>query len=1206
MTLHKLSAGSGYEYLTTQVAALDSTEKGATPLADYYAAKGEAPGRWVGSGLDGVDGLEAGDGVTAEQMKHLFGSGSHPLTGEPLGSPYKVYGTEGVDGFNAEVQRRIWTSSTSAAGRPPDDLVARIKSEVAREWFVREHAREPASERELSAALARYSRPRQTAVAGYDLTFSPMKSVSTLWAVALPEVAKLIEQAHDAAVADALTYLEREVIFTREGTNGARQVETRGLIATAFTHRDSRAGDPDLHTHVAVANKVQTREGKWLSIYGRVLHQHVVAASETYNTALEHHLRALLGVRFAPRPTLPGGKRPVREIVGVDPSLCRLWSTRRADITKRQRELARDFTRAQGRPPTPVEAVALAQQANLETRQSKHEPRSEAQQRDAWLRQATDLLGPARLDAMIRAALHPNAPEPQQVSADWVNATAQRVLSELEAHQATWQSWHVYAEAQRQVRDVAVPPERVSEVVRWVVDAAEQLFVNLTPDRDPITEPDALRRSDGTSVYRHTGRDHFTSARVLDAEERLVAAAGMNGAFSFDPEEVEITIRAAAVEGDRLNRGQRDLVLEMASSDRRVRLALAPAGSGKTTAMKVLAQVWTERGYDAIGLTPSAAAAAVLTDAAEIFSETLAKLDHQIITGQFEGWAACIGPHTLIVIDEAGMADTLTLDRIVGYCLARGATVRMIGDDQQLAAIGSGGALRDIAHQHGADRLDEVVRFADPAEAAASLDLRDGDPAALGYYLDHDRVHVGDTETCVEAVFDSWTRGTADSRDCLMLAPTRDIVAELNARARAVRLNGTTPRTEVALRDGNQASVGDTIITRHNDRRLGLSGTDWVKNGDRWTVTGVHAGALTVRHTRSGLTTTLPAEYVAAHVDLGYASTVHTAQGLTADAMHGIVTGEESRQLLYTMLTRGRSENHAHVVLAAPTDPHQLALPGLGDQLTATEMLEGILARDGAAVSATTTAASSARVEAQLHDAVVRYADAIALGAHRVLGSGWEDELDAAGAGPLPWLPGIPADLTRHETWGPYLEARAQRVRTLANGVRSQPRDTLPTWAERYADVLDGALHGEVVLWRAAQGIPDDDRRLAGPPPESDAAAAYHRTLTNRINQRYTDIVRSWESKIVEYVGRSDDQTLQLARELDRLQRTGHDAERLLARAAARKALPDDHPTAALAYRIRNQLKPAHVARPSWERDRDPVGFGDQRDFPPSSNGLRL
>jgi len=177
--------------------------------------------------------------------------------------------------------------------------------------------------------------------------------------------------------------------------------------------------------------------------------------------------------------------------------------------------------------------------------------------------------------------------------------------------------------------------------------------------------------------------------------------------------------------------------------------------------------------------------------------------------------------------------------------------------------------------------------------------------------------------------------------------------------------------------------------------------------------------------------------------------------------------------MLYTMLTRGRTENHVHVVLASPADPHQRALPGLGDQITATEVLEGILARDSAAVSATTTAVQSGRVEAQLHEAVARYGDAVARGAQRVLGAEWEDALDAAGAGPLPWPPGVPSEVGAHETWGPYLDARARRVNTLAGQVRSQARDVLPEWAERYADLLDGPLYSEVALWRAANGIAD-------------------------------------------------------------------------------------------------------------------------------------
>ena len=207
-----------------------------------------------------------------------------------------------------------------------------MRTEVARQFFLAEHGREPSDARELAGQIAKDSRPRTQTVAGYDLTFSPVKSVSTLWAVADPAVAAVIERAHQAAVKDALAFIEEHALFTRTGPQGIRQVNVRGLVAAAFTHRDSRAGDPDLHTHVAVANKVQTLDGRWLSIDGRVLFKANVAASETYNTALEQHLRETLGVRFAERPGTDPAKRPIREIVGVDPRLNQRWSTRRAHI----------------------------------------------------------------------------------------------------------------------------------------------------------------------------------------------------------------------------------------------------------------------------------------------------------------------------------------------------------------------------------------------------------------------------------------------------------------------------------------------------------------------------------------------------------------------------------------------------------------------------------------------------------------------------------------------------------------------------------------------------------------------------------------------------------------------------------------------------------------------------------------------------------
>jgi conjugative relaxase-like TrwC/TraI family protein len=471
-------------------------------LASYYTERGESPGAWIGSGMAGIDGLNAGDPVTAEQMRALFGAGMHPLATQRLeqldaadltaanvkaatrlGAPFKVYAGE-VSPFRIEVAKRIATRR-AASGQLADESVsaalrAKVRTGVAREFFRNEHGRDPVDAREIAATIAKQSRPRTQTVAGYDLTFSPVKSVSTLWAVADPHVAAQIERAHQAAVQDALSFIERHALFTRQGRNGVRQVDVTGLVAAAFTHRDSRAGDPDLHTHVAVANKVQTLDGRWLSIDGRVLFKATVAASETYNTALEQHLRDRLGVRFADRPDSDPGRRPVREIVGVDPALSERWSTRRMLIKNRQGELAARFQRDHGRPPTPIEAVQLAQQATLETRNPKHEPRTRAEQRATWHAEAAETLGGRQaLRAMITNALHPaSAPSPA-VDAEWVAVTAGRVLAAVEEHRSTWQVWHVRAEAQRHVRAAGVATDKVDQLVELLV--AEVLQTGRSP-----------------------------------------------------------------------------------------------------------------------------------------------------------------------------------------------------------------------------------------------------------------------------------------------------------------------------------------------------------------------------------------------------------------------------------------------------------------------------------------------------------------------------------------------------------------------------------------------------------------------------------------------------------------------------------------------------------------------------------------------------
>ena len=591
----------------------------------------------------------------------------------------------------------------------------------------------------------------------------------------------------------------------------------------------------------------------------------------------------------------------------------------------------------------------------METRDAKHEPRSLAEQRATWLNEAAAVLGGGEAVAsMVRTALAPPAKTATIVDARWVAQTADRVLAAMEETRSTWQMWHVRAEAQRHVRTVDMPVEQANTLVDLLVDEVlEHRSVALAAPPDGIEEPGALRRVDGSSVYTVAGADLYTSQRILDAEQRLVATAGRRDGTVVDESAVDLALLEMAANGTALDMGQASLVRQMCTSGARLQLAIAPAGAGKTTAMRALTLAWTEDGGQVIGLAPSAAAAAVLGEQTGIRTDTLAKLTWSLDHGELPDWAAAVGPSTLIIIDEAGMADTLTLDTAVQFAVDRGASVRLIGDDQQLAAIGAGGVLRDIKNIHGALQLTELHRFTDPAEAQASLALREGDPSALGFYLDHGRVHVGDLAKITEDAFAAWVSDRAVGLDAIMLAPTRELVAELNRRAREHRLDGAPAGQEVRLADGNQASVGNVIITRANDRRLRVSATDWVKNGDRWTITRIGRGAdLTVRHNRSHLTVRLPGDYVRTSTGLGYATTIHSAQGVSADTMHGLFTGQESRQQLYTMLTRGRHANHLYLQVVGDGDPHSLIRPDTISPRTPTETLQQILARDEAPVSA--------------------------------------------------------------------------------------------------------------------------------------------------------------------------------------------------------------------------------------------------------------
>lgn len=493
--IHKLTAGDGYTYLTRQVAAGDDTHRGRPSLSDYYSQKGESPGRWVGRGLSSLGQpvgrelvtdkardlwrVEAGSQVTEDQMKALFGLGLHPnaveiaehlisqgapkaaaLAAGKLGRPFVI-----SDDGRSEFERRLavaYRDHNIIRGehwnaRIDDEVRAQMRTSIARELFIEEYGREPSDDRELSGFIARESREPTTSVAGYDLTFTPVKSVSVLWALAPLQVSRVIEQCHDQAVTDALEYLQERAAFTRTGAQGVAQVDTEGFIAAAFVHRDSRAGDPHLHTHVPVSNKVRAvgADGfpRWLALDGRPLFKAMVAASELYNTRLEARLIDALGLSFVERAQQERGKRPVREIVGVCADLCEALSSRHLAIRQRYAELAKRFQAAHGREPTMPEAIALERQAHLETRQPKHEPRSLAEQRAQWRGQAIEHLGgQAELTAMLGQVLCERHEIHREITPEWIKQQAAAVVQTVAETRSVWQRTHIFAEAQRRVR----------------------------------------------------------------------------------------------------------------------------------------------------------------------------------------------------------------------------------------------------------------------------------------------------------------------------------------------------------------------------------------------------------------------------------------------------------------------------------------------------------------------------------------------------------------------------------------------------------------------------------------------------------------------------------------------------------------------------------------------------------------------------------
>ncbi len=821
-----MSAGDGYKYLLRSVVAGDGDRSLSTPLTRYYAEVGNPPGSWLGSGLAqlGEGRITPGEEVSEQQLQLLIGMGCDPVTGDPLGRAYPVYKTPAE-----RIAERVEALDADLGPASRAEAIAEIEAE--------EHGR-----------------GTRKAVAGYDYTFSLPKSASVLWAVADAGTQALIAEAHHAAIAEVIDFMEREVAATRVGMTGAdggavAQVDTFGLAATAYDHYDSRSSDPHLHTHVVVSNKVKTTlDGRWRSLDGRPMHAATVALSELHEAIIADHLTRLLGVEWEARDR-GRDRNPAWAISTVPEELVLEFSTRARQIDAEKDRLIAEYVEKHGRQPSAAAIIKLRAQATLSTRPEK-QVRSLADLTTEWRKRATALLG-RDASEWVREAI-PAAParvlRADDLPLDEIEKIGRAVMEAVGEKRSTWHRWNLTAEAARQTMEYRFATTRDREAVSgMVVDAAEHASLRLTPPELAST-PARFQRPDGSSAFRPRHGILYSSEALLDAEKRLLERSRTLTGPELPLALIEKVTRRPDREGRMLGSDQADALTRIAVSGCQLDLLVGPAGTGKTTAMLALRTAWEQQHGtgSVVGLAPSAVAAEVLAGDLGIKTENTARWwTLHIMTG------STFQTGQLVIVDEASLAGTLALDRITGAAAKAGAKILLVGDYGQLQSPAAAGAFGLLAGDRpDTPELSTIHRFTHEWEKTASLRLRLGEPDVIDVYQDADRIIGGTTDDMTARAYEAWRADREAGIESILVSDSGEAVAALNLRARTelILADVVNPlRGEVTLNGGVQAAAGDTVITRKNERKL-RTRFSWVQNGNRWTITKVRPdGSVTVR-----------------------------------------------------------------------------------------------------------------------------------------------------------------------------------------------------------------------------------------------------------------------------------------------------------------------------------------------------------------------
>ena len=749
-------------------------------------------------------------------------------------------------------------------------------------------------------------------VRGFDITCSAPKCVSLLFGLGDDRTRREALDAHDAAVTAVVDWIERHA-HCRYRVNGEVNVfDADGIVAATFRQHTSRALDPQLHTHVVIANRVLSPDGRWLALDARMIKVDQRSLSALYHAALRSELTARLGVAW--REPVNG----IAEIAGIPDELLAAFSTRTDDVDRRLEAKLERFETAFGREPTPRERWRLERDAVTDSRPAKAHVDAARLHRE-WIDRARSL--GHDLDVLHRAA---GVGEPQRaVTDDIVRAVVELATATLAEKQSSWRPAELVRElAAALPTDLAIAARDVGP---WLDQLAEQVIAWRCVDLSRPVGHGAILRRDGRPVTESALDRVLTLPEILAEEERVIDLAAQWANGTGDPRR-EVTSAGVALTGEQV------AAASAVAGHGQLVLVVGPAGTGKTNALEPAVRQLHNDGRPVFGVAPSATAADVLATEAGIDADTIDKLliEHTLNRPPQPRYDLPAG--ATVIVDEAAMVSTPKLAQLLHLADRHQWRLALVGDPLQFSAVGRGGLFAHLVDTLGAVELGRVHRFRQPWEGDASLRLRRGDLTVVDLYDQHGRLHHGTAIRMHTRIVSAWWEATARGETAWMMAPTNELVVKLNQLAQQRRLDAGHLDARRTLDIGSRRlHVGDVVATRHNDRTLRTDRNRMVKNRDRWTITAIHDdGRLTVTG-RTGLVT-LPQEYVREHVELAYAETSHANQGRTVDHSFLLLDRATNAAGIYVPMTRGRLTNEAFVI----THGEQTAADVLTESLTRT------------------------------------------------------------------------------------------------------------------------------------------------------------------------------------------------------------------------------------------------------------------------------